>query len=78
MPDPRDAQVHKLLHKIVYVLVDQPQFVIINTLMADDWMRHDFVLCSVMWTLRCGGSIRLLIDRLKVQFLPHPPSKHSF
>jgi hypothetical protein len=36
LPDPRGVQVHKLLHKIVCALVDQPEFVIIKTLVEED------------------------------------------
>ena len=36
MPDPRDVPVCKLLHEIVCALADQPEFVIIKTLVAED------------------------------------------
>ena len=36
MPDPRDVPVNKLLYKIVCALVDQPEFVIIKTHVAEE------------------------------------------
>jgi predicted RNA-binding protein YlqC (UPF0109 family) len=36
LPDPRDVSVHKLLLKIVGVLVDRPEFVVIQTQVTED------------------------------------------
>ena len=36
MPDPRDVSVLKLLSKIVHEMVDQPEFVIVTTHVAED------------------------------------------
>ena len=39
MSDPRDVLASKLLQKIVCALVDQPEFVIIHTHVAEDGAR---------------------------------------
>jgi predicted RNA-binding protein YlqC (UPF0109 family) len=36
LPDPRDVSVYKLLIKIVGVLVDRPEFVVIKTQVTED------------------------------------------
>jgi hypothetical protein len=36
LPDPRDVSVYKLLSKIVSVLVDRPEFVVIKTQVTED------------------------------------------
>lgn len=41
MPDPRDVSASKLLHKIVCEMVDQPEFVVIKTHVAEDGARFN-------------------------------------
>ena len=36
MPEPRDVSVHKLLFKIACVLVDRPEYVVIQTQVTED------------------------------------------
>jgi len=41
LPDPRDAFVHKLLSQIVSAMVDQPEFVVIKTHVAEEGAHFD-------------------------------------